>query len=239
MAWFWSRKKRDSPAYRVRPRKDSAPTSKVDVSALTPPAADFLASACVIQLVAASELAAVSSEAWSAEDADALMVASGLAMDRYRALRALLADYEKDVSGALATPRHRLGGHLDRLTTTRWYERVGTIYVVSGITRDFWLLLAGGLPQDLQTRVSDILRDAGDEDLLAGVLERMLQVDARYVSRLSLWARRLVGDAMLICQDGLAPAIATADDAVARLEPIFTDVLADHTRRLERVGLTA
>lgn len=239
MAWFWRKKKKDSPAFRVTPRKESPPTSKVDVSALTPPAADFLASACVIQLTAASELAAVSSEAWSAEDADALMVASGLAMDRYRALRALLADYDKDVSQALATPRHKLSGHLERLVTTRWYERVGTIYVISGLTRDFWLLLGGGLPKDLQERVREILRDGGDEDLLAGVLERMLQVDARYVSRLSLWARRLVGDAMLICKDALAEAIVTADDAVARLEPIFTDVLASHTSRLERVGLTA
>jgi hypothetical protein len=116
---------------------------------------------------------------------------------------------------------------------------VGTIYVVSGLTRDFWLLLAGGLPKALQARVTEILRDGGDEELLAGVLERMLQGDARYVSRLSLWARRLVGDAMLICKDALAEAIVSADDAVARLEPIFTDVLANHTSRLERVGLTA
>jgi hypothetical protein len=238
MAWFW-RKKKGPPAYRVTPRKESRPSSKVDVSALTPPAADFLASACVIQLTAASELAAVSSEAWSAEDADALMVASGMAMDRYRALRALLADYEKDVSGALATPRHKLSGHLERLVTTRWYERVGTIYVISGLTRDFWLLLALGLPKNVQSKVTEILRDGGDEELLAGVLERMLQVDVLYVSRLSLWSRRLVGDAMLICKDALAEAIVSADDAVARLEPIFTDVLANHTSRLERVGLTA
>jgi hypothetical protein len=239
MAWFWRKKKKDKPEYRVTPRKESAPTSKVDVSALTPPAADFLAGACVIQLTAASELAVVSSEAWSAEDADALMVASGMAMDRYRALRALLADYEKDVAQALATPRHKLSGHLERLVTTRWYERVGTIYVVSGLTRDFWLLLAGGLPKDLRTKVTEILRDGGDEELLAGVLERLLQVDVRYVSRLSLWARRLVGDAMLMCKDALAEAVVTADDAVATLEPIFTDVLASHTSRLERVGLTA
>jgi hypothetical protein len=239
MAWFWRKKKTDAPAYRVTPRKDGVPTSKVDARTLAPPAADFLASACVIQLSMASELAAVSSEAWSAEDADALMVASGLAMDRYRALRALLADYEKDVSGALATPRHKLQGQLERMKTPRWYERVGTVYVVSGLATDFWKLLAGGLPRALGARVGEILRDGGDEDLLAGVLERLLLVDPRYVSRLSLWARRLVGDAMLICKDALAAAIVTADDAVAKLEPIFTDVLADHTRRLERVGLTA
>jgi hypothetical protein len=48
-----------------------------------------------------------------------------------------------------------------------------------------------------------------------------------------------VGDAMLMCKDALAEAVVTADDAVATLEPIFTDVLASHTSRLERVGLTA
>ncbi|CAB4565548.1 MAG: hypothetical protein F2621_00300 [Actinobacteria bacterium] len=239
MPWFWRKKKQDSPAYRITPRKEPSPTSKVDVSELTPPAADYLASACILELTAASELAAVASEAWSAEDADALMVASGMAMDRYRALRALVADYEKDVSGAIATPRHRLSGHLERFVTTRWYERVGTIYVVFGLTRDFWLLLAGGLPKNLRTRVTEILRDGGEEDLLTGVLERVLQVDTRYVSRLSLWARRLVGDAMLICKDALDDAVVSADDAVTKLEPIFTDVLARHTSRLERVGLTA
>jgi hypothetical protein len=239
MPWFWRKKKQDSPAYRITPRKEPSPTSKVDVSELTPPAADYLASACILQLTAASELAAVASEAWSAEDADALMVASGMAMDRYRALRALVADYEKDVSGAIATPRHRLSGHLERYVTTRWYERVGTIYVVFGLTRDFWLLLAGGLPKNLRTRVTEIIRDGGEEDLLTGVLERVLQVDTRYVSRLSLWARRLVGDAMLICKDALDDAVISADDAVTKLEPIFTDVLARHTSRLERVGLTA
>lgn len=239
MPWFWRKKKQDSPAYRITPRKEPSPTSKVDVSELTPPAADYLASACILQLTAASELAAVASEAWSAEDADALMVASGMAVDRYRALRALVADYEKDVSGAIATPRHRLSGHLERFVTTRWYERVGTIYVVFGLTRDFWLLLAGGLPKNLRTRVTEILRDGGEEDLLTGVLERVLQVDTRYVSRLSLWARRLVGDAMLICKDALDDAVVSADDAVTKLEPIFTDVLARHTSRLERVGLTA
>ena len=97
----------------------------------------------------------------------------------------------------------------------------------------------GGLPKDLRTRVTEILRDGGEEDLLFGVLERVLQVDTRYVSRLSLWARRLVGDAMLICKDALADAVVSADDAVTKLEPIFTDVLAHHTSRLERVGLTA
>jgi hypothetical protein len=178
----------------------------------------------------------VAQEAWAVEDADALMVASGMAMDRYRALRHLLGDYESDVVSALAAPRQKLSGHLERFATTRWYERVGTVYVVTGMCRDFWHLLAQGLPEDVRNQIQDVLADQGDEDIIAGVLQRLLLVDQRYVSRLSLWARRLVGDTMLICKDAIA---VTAEDADVRLEPVFTDVVAHHTRRLDRVGLTA
>lgn len=239
MAWFWKKKKRDAPAFSVSPRREGSLASRVDVGSLAPPAADLLASACALQLNFASELAAVSQEAWAVEDADALMVASAMAMDRYRALRHLLGDYDPDVVQALATPRQKLSGHLERFSTTRWYERVGTVYVVTGICRDFWHLLAEGLPEPIGGQIQDILADQGDEEIIAGVLERLLLVDQRYVSRLSLWARRLVGDTMLICKDAIAPAAAQAEDADMRLEPVFTDVVAHHTRRLDRVGLTA
>jgi len=87
--------------------------------------------------------------------------------------------------------------------------------------------------------VHDILADDGDEDLMAQVLERFLAVDTRYSSRLSLWCRRLVGDTMLICRDGLSDASMAPADAEVRLEPVLTDVVALHTQRLDRLGLTA
>jgi hypothetical protein len=239
MAWRWWKNKRSSPALRVSPRREGSFASKVDVGSLAPPAADLLAGACALQLNFASELAAVSQEAWAAEDADALMVASGMAMDRYRALRHLLGDYESDVVNALASPRQKLSGHLERFATTRWYERVGTVYVVTGICRDFWHLLAEGLPEAVRRNIQDVLADQGDEEMIAGVLQRLLLVDHRYVARLSLWARRLVGDAMLICKDAIASSASAAKDTDVRLEPVFTDVVAEHTRRLESVGLTA
>jgi hypothetical protein len=239
MPWWWPGKKRDVPSLSVAPRRESGLASKVDVGSLAPPAADFLASVCVLQLTFASELAAASKEAWSVEDADALMVASARAMDRYRAFRGLLEDYDPNVVTALAGPRQTLQAHLDRFATHRWYEQVGTVYVVSGFCRDFWHLLAEGLPTQLTTKIHEILADQGDEALIAGVLSRLLLVDQRYVSRLSLWARRLVGDTMLICKDAIAPHAGSSADADNRLEPVFTDVVALHTRRLDAVGLTA
>lgn len=160
-------------------------------------------------------------------------------MDRYRNFRELLADYVEDVPGTLEGPRERLAHHLERLETKRWYEDVGTAYVVAGFTRDFWHRLAEGFAPDVVTQVQEVLVDHGDEDLMAGVLERFLALDARYSSRLSLWCRRLVGDTMLVCRDALSDAAMSSADAEVRLEPVLTDVVALHTRRLDRLGLTA
>lgn len=239
MIWPFSRIRKKGPVFQVSPRGSTSVSSKVDVGALAPPVADYVASACVLQLALASELAAVSKEAWSAKDADALMVASGIAMDRYRAFRELLADYEPDVPHALAPPRETLQGHLDRLVTPRWYEAVGSVYVIAGFTRDFWHRLAEGLPQNIVPTIHEILADRGDEDLLFSVLEGVLATDQRYTSRLSLWARRLVGDTMLMCRSALSQKASGSAETDITLEPVFTEVLALHTRRLDRLGLTA
>ena len=239
MPWWWKRKKADRPSLTITPRDDENTASKVDLGALAPPLADYLAGACVIQQALASRLSVLSGGAWGSQDADDLGIASGHAMDRYRRFRAMLEDYVEDVASSLAEPRERLATHFDRLESTRWYEGVGTVYVVTGFTRDFWHRLAEGYDPEVTKVLQDILADRGDEDLMAGVLERFLAVDARYSSRLSLWCRRLVGDTMLMCRDGLSALEMAQADAEIRLEPVLTDVVALHTRRLDRLGLTA
>ncbi|MDA8862841.1 ferritin-like domain-containing protein [Pontimonas sp.] len=237
--WSWKKKKADRPAFSITPRDDESAASKVDLGALAPPLADYLAGACVLQQALASKLSVLSGGAWGSEDADDLGLASGRAMDRYRRLRTMLEDYVEDVAAALSGPRDRLAAHLDRVESARWYEGVGTAYVVTGFTRDFWHRLATGFDPEVTTVLQDILKDEGDEDLMAGVLERFLAVDGRYSSRLSLWCRRLVGDTMLICRDALSEAAMAHVDAEVRLEPVLTDVVALHTSRLDRLGLTA
>ena len=239
MPWWWKKKKADKPSLSITPRDEEGIASKVDLGALAPPLADYLATACSLQHALAAKLSTLSGGAWGYDDADDLGLASGRAMDRYRRLRETLEDYVEDVPAALAGPRDRLATHLDRVESARWYEGVGTAYVVTGFTRDFWHRLAEGFAPEVTTHLQGILADTGDEDLMAGVLERFLAVDSRYSSRLSLWCRRLVGDTMLICRDGLSEASMAQADAEVRLEPVLTDVVALHTKRLDRLGLTA
>ncbi|MCY7325189.1 MAG: hypothetical protein LH605_03560, partial [Microbacteriaceae bacterium] len=60
----------------------------------------------------------------------------------------------------------------------------------------------------------------------------------RLASRLAMWGRRLVGDTLLIARSALAVPENTAPDEV-RLEPVFTELIAAHTRRMDALGLTA
>jgi len=239
MAWWWKKKKADTPSLSLTPRGHGSAASKVDVGSLAPPLADYLAGACVLQHALASKLSTLSGAAWSSQDADDLALASGRAMDRYRRFRELLEEHVEDIAQALAGPRERLATHMDRLETPRWSEGLGTAYVVTGFTRDFWHSLAEGFTPDVRDALQEALADKGDEDLMAEVLERFLAVEARYSSRLSLWCRRLVGDTMLICRDALSAQAVAAEDVEVRLEPVLTDVVALHTSRLDRLGLTA
>jgi hypothetical protein len=235
---FWQKKKaKAKPSFQKI--TSGALSSKVDVGALAPPAADYLAGITSLQAALVTMLAASAQDAWSTQDADALMSASGRAMDRYRAFHAVLFDYVDDVPVALAPARESLSAHMSRFGTQRWHEQVTTCYVVTGFTRDFWHLLADGLPATLRTKCQQILSDQGDEEQMAGVLARLLESDDRYRSTVSLWSRRLVGDVMLLCRGALSARARASTDTEVPLEPVFTEVVAHHTRRLDRVGLTA
>jgi hypothetical protein len=235
---FWNKKKPQRKP-ELSSRGAGSAVSKVDVGALAPTAAEYLASATNLQATLAGVLTRCATQAWSSVDSRDVLKAAGHAMDRYRAFDNLLADYVDDVPIALAPGREKLAAHVARFQSDRWYENLTTCYVLTGFTRDFWHLLAEGLPAALGSQVQGILADHGDEDAMAEVIGKLLASDERYRSRVSLWSRRLVGDLMLVCRDALSTSALASKDTGAPLEPVFTEVVAHHTRRLDRLGLTA
>ncbi len=53
-----------------------------------------------------------------------------------------------------------------------------------------------------------------------------------------MWGRRLVGDTMLVARSALHTSD-NHDTDEARIEPVFTELIASHTRRMDALGLTA
>jgi hypothetical protein len=236
--WRLWKKKTPGRILRVRSRADANQVSRIDLTDLVPPVADFLAHAAAASLVLSGEYARVGRQAWSVVDQDELARATQVMLTRYERISALLADYVPDRSQAMVGPLEFARAQLARMSADRWFERVATCYVVGGFLTDFYRILATGLPPGLAPEVSEILSGTEDDDVLAGVLGRVVELDPAYVSRVSLWSRRLVGDTMLIAR-AVLPRINTISSTGDRFEPLFTDVLTGHTTRLDRLGLTA
>ncbi|MGN6445527.1 ferritin-like fold-containing protein, partial [Amnibacterium sp.] len=130
-----------------------------------------------------------------------------------------------------------------RLADSGWHESVLTLHLSAGLLDDFFAGLAAGLPEPEAHRVVAILqRDIG-HDALVAVLQAGLAADKRLGSRLALWGRRLVGDTLLVARSALAdvrdPSGQPAATEERRVEPILNDLIAAHTRRMDRLGLTA
>ena len=70
------------------------------------------------------------------------------------------------------------------------------------------------------------------------IITQAIASDEEWKSLLALWGRRLVGDTLLIARGALRPQ--TLDAAEERkVEPVFTDLLGAHSRRMAAMALDA
>ena len=121
-----------------------------------------------------------------------------------------------------------------------WHELLLSCYLAGGLLDDFFIRLSDGLPRDIGPRVAQLLGEDSGTDVLVRELQTAIETDRALGSRLALWGRRLVGDTLLVARSAMPaadPATGTATEA--RIEPVFTELIAAHTRRMDGLGLTA
>ena len=148
-----------------------------------------------------------------------------------------------------------------RTPSSNWTERLLKAYVGYGVADDFCKAAAAGLDDATCALVNEVLDGASHADLVVADLAAASADDDALTSRLALWGRRMVGEALGVVQsliqsnpglgrlltsaaaENASPADASpADDddaqadAVARL---FGRLTAEHTHRMARLGLTA
>ncbi len=130
-----------------------------------------------------------------------------------------------------------------RLGETGWHESVLTLHLSTGLLDDFFARLAPGMGAPVGETAAEILdRDIGHAEMSA-LLRAAVQAEPRLASRLALWGRRIVGDTLLVARSTLEHAT-TSDGRPAiaderRVEPVLTDLIAAHSRRMDALGLTA
>ncbi|ADG75365.1 conserved hypothetical protein [Cellulomonas flavigena DSM 20109] len=170
----------------------------------------------------------------------------------------------EELGGDPATALARFDGLLTefdvRTPSSTWAERLLKAYVGYGVADDFCRLVARGLDEESARLVADVLDDASRTELAVGELDRACAGDDVLSSRLALWGRRLVGEALGVVQrvaqrpevarvlaragasdstDGEASHVAARESVAQAPATVFNELTAEHTRRMSRLHLTA
>jgi hypothetical protein len=236
--WF-RRRRPQNPAPKLRPRAVvDTPIAKVDLATLTPDLATFLGKAAYLELAIFENLSRVVRTAPSTEAKSALSQVAGFALQKHQGLTAELARHGEGAADAME-PFVTEIDRFQRMTEGNdWFESVTSCYLTAGFLDDFLIRLAAGLSGAAGARVVEILEaDSGEATIVTELLSA-IEKNPRLGARLAMWGRRLVGDTMLLARWMLRPSD-NHDSDEAQIEPVFTELIAAHTRRMDALGLTA
>lgn len=224
----------DAPRSR-KPRPD-LPVDRVSLDALRPDPVSVLARAAYLQLGQFEALSRAASGAGEIGDKEALSAAAGRALEKHKVLAADLRRRNVDPTSAMAEFRPAIDAYFALVAGDDWHELLTSIYLTGGLLDDFFTRLTAGL--DGGERVSTVLAGDSGTEVIVRLLSRDIGEHPSLASRLAVWGRRLVGDALLQARAAL-PASRKTEGEERRIEPILTDLMAEHTRRMDRLGLTA
>lgn len=161
----------------------------------------------------------------------------------YRRLTARLTQLGVDVEQAMGPFVAALEHYHDETGPKDWLEALAKAYVGDGIADDFYREVALCLDAPDRDLVLDVLHDSRYADFAAQEIRDAIATDPKVANRLSMWARRLVGEALSQAQRvaGERPALAVL--LVSRIEDpdgvtaLFRRLTTAHTARMAAVGL--
>lgn len=231
------------------PGKDAAATRAAEVA----DAVEVLGLVASVEHQAFARFADDSRQAPGLEQALALSRLAARCTERRDRVLARIDALGGDGTAAL----ERFGGVLAefdaRTPSSTWAERLLKAYVGYGVADDFCRLVARGLDDESAALVREVLDDASRTELAVRELDEACAGDDVLSSRLALWGRRLVGEALGVVQRvaqrpevarvldraGAGGEDASAERAATTPTTVFNELTAEHTRRMSRLHLTA
>ncbi len=227
-----------SPLPRLRARSDSVEVDRVELTDLTPALLPYLGQVAYLQLVVFESLSRLISAAADLNEKAMLSETAGTVLTKQQGFVAEIRRAGEDPAEVMG-PFTDAIDEFEKLTRGKdWAERLTSIYLTMGLLDDFFLRLSGGLPGDVGPRAAALLGADSRDDVIIEILQRAIAHDPRLASRLAMWGRRLVGDTLLMARSALHVTGDRKSDE-SRIEPVFTELIAAHTRRMDALGLTA
>jgi hypothetical protein len=158
-------------------------------------------------------------------------------------LTARLTELGADPGQAMAPFVSALDAFHEGTRPSNWLEGLVKAYVGDGLATDFYREIAAFLPDPDRALVEDVLADTGHADFAVREVRAAIQADRKVRGRLSLWGRRLVGEAITQSQavigehDRLAELIVAGTGDLAGVARLIERITSAHTERMKALGL--
>lgn len=161
----------------------------------------------------------------------------------YRRLARRLAELGVEPDHAMAPYVGPLQEYHDSTEPKDWLEALIKAYVGDGIADDFFREVAALLAEPDRQLVLDVLHDSQYDDFACAEIRAAIAADPKVANRLSMWARRLVGEGLSQAQRvageraALTIMIIEGSGNQAGVQVLFNRLTAAHTARMAAVGL--
>jgi 1,2-phenylacetyl-CoA epoxidase catalytic subunit len=164
-------------------------------------------------------------------------------MHHFETLESALADRGVDIFDAMAPYVRALDAYHHSTDPSTWLESMVKFYVGDGIAADFYTEIAGALTPEVATVVQDVLAETNHSEFVVEEVRRAVAVSRSERDRLTLWGRRLLGEAITQAQyvmaqrDELTDLVLTATGDLNGIAALFERMQASHAERMAVLGI--
>ena len=236
MTWFWQRRPQGR-LLQLRSRGELGDAMRVDFEELAPEIATYLGQAAYLQLGFFETLSELIQTTPELAQKEAVSRAAGAALTKHEELVALIRDRGEDPTNLMLPFREPLDAFRRASHGRRPQETMLSVHITAGLLDDFYLALSASYGE-AGRRVARVLRADNDRQAIVDIVAETIASDPEWKALLAMWGRRLVGDTLLIARSALRPTALDADDE-EKVEPVFTELMAAHSRRMDAMGLAA
>jgi tRNA-(MS[2]IO[6]A)-hydroxylase (MiaE)-like len=164
-------------------------------------------------------------------------------MGHYELLHDALQSRGVDVVSAISKYASALDSYHRLTTPSTWLEALVKTYVGDSLAADLYLQIADGLPDEVADVVRATMAETGHSQFVVAEVRAAVTKSARQRSRLVLWSRRLLGEAITQAQyvlaehDELVDLVVSKTDGLAQLTGFFDRLQRTHDDRMRDLGL--
>jgi hypothetical protein len=174
----------------------------------------------------------------------ALSEMAAVEMSHYAKLAARISSMDADPFQAMAPFVESFETFHARTEPRTWGEALVKAYVGDGLAADFYREVAEFVDESTRQLVTEALADAGSSAFAVREVGILIASDPTAASRLSLWGRRLVGEAISQTQrvaaerDALTRLIVGGTGGLAEIAQLIDRITTRHTERMTAIGLS-